>query len=134
MYIESEKILNLNSNIENFKSEIEDFKSEIDKIKCFWQKEINDFSWTQSTMQICQLRDANNTISNLLNNRIDDNRLQKFKDAIDLITKNADISEELRTSIQNKLGDDQSLNKIHFEKEYSILRLDYNKPRGKHQS
>ena len=49
MYIESEKILNLNSNIENFKSEIEDFKSEIDKIKCFWQKEINDFSWTQST-------------------------------------------------------------------------------------
>ena len=74
-------------------------------------------------MQICQLRDANNTISNLLNNRIDDNRLQKFKDAIDLITKNADISEELRTSIQNKLGDDQSLNKIHFEKEYSTDKV-----------
>ena len=85
-------------------------------------------------MQICQLRDANNTISNLLNNRIDDNRLQKLKDSIDLITKNVDISEELRTSIQNKLEDDLQLNKVYFEKEYSMLRLDYNKLRGKHQA
>ena len=76
-------------------------------------------------MQICQLRDANNTISNLLNNRIDDNRLQKLKDSIDLITKNVDISEELRTSIQNKLEDDLQLNKVYFEKEYSTDKVQF---------